>query len=179
MKLAIVAYPSLDEAHRQWIEAVRRIHDPQAARIAVHFTLVFPLDGLADDLQSEMEAVARASQPIQFAIGHAAAVPDRFSRAVHVFLVPEDGGAEIAGLHDLLYAGRLRGHLRSDIPYVPHLTVGATEDSAVAERLASELQDRARSVRGVIAGLHLVNLGERQVRSVTTYRLGGAAGRLH
>jgi len=34
MRLAIVAYPDLDEEDRQWIEGVRRIHDPQALKHA-------------------------------------------------------------------------------------------------------------------------------------------------
>ena len=47
MKLAIVAYPSLDEADRQWIESFRTTHDPQRVRIGVHFTLVFPVEATA------------------------------------------------------------------------------------------------------------------------------------
>jgi len=42
MKLAIVAFPSVDEVDRQWIESFRSQHDPQASRLGVHFTLVFP-----------------------------------------------------------------------------------------------------------------------------------------
>ena len=44
MTLAIVAYPSLDETDRQWIESFRATHDPQSPRIDVHFTLVFPVE---------------------------------------------------------------------------------------------------------------------------------------
>ena len=42
MKVAVVAYPTLADHDRVWIEYVRQAHDPQAVRIAVHFTLVFP-----------------------------------------------------------------------------------------------------------------------------------------
>jgi len=176
MKLAIVAYPELDEADRQWIETIRHIHDPQAARIGVHITLVFPLDGSASDLESETEAVARARQPIRFVIHHAAAVPDTFSRLVHVFLVPDEGSAQIAELHDNLYAGRLRPHLRSDIAYIPHMTVGAAVDWAAAERLASEFGDRARTIHGRITNLHVVDVGGARVRTFTSHRLGDVAG---
>jgi 2'-5' RNA ligase len=176
MKLAIVAFPELDQADRQWIEAIRRIHDPQATRIAVHFTLVFPLDGSIGELESEIEAVSRAQQPIQFVIRQAAAVPDTFSRLVHVFLVPDEGAARIAELHDNLYAGRLRSHLRPDLAYVPHMTVGVAEDVAGAERLASEVNERARGIRGQVANLHLVAVDGARVRALSSLRLGDGAG---
>jgi 2'-5' RNA ligase len=178
MKLAIVAYPELDDGDRLWIEGIRDLHDPQAARIPVHFTLVFPLDGLASDLDSDLRAVVRAEQPIPFAIRHAIAVPDTFSRLVHVFLVPDRGRTQIAELHDRLYAGRLRLHLRGDITYVPHMTVGATSDVAAAGRLASACDERARAVRGRIANLHLVDVGAARVRTITSHWLGdgGIAG---
>jgi 2'-5' RNA ligase len=173
MKLAIVAYPALDEGDRHWIEAIRQRYDPQASRIAVHFTLVFPLDGLAADITSELEAVARATEPIQFAIGQTTAVPDVLSRVIHVFLVPGDGHTQIATLHDSLYAGQLHAHLRSDIAYIPHVTVGVVEDSAAAERLATEIGGRARTVRGRIDRLDLIDIGGGQVRTISSYLLGG------
>lgn len=42
MKLAVVAYPSLDQDDRQWIDSFRTSHDPQAG-IGVHVTLMFPV----------------------------------------------------------------------------------------------------------------------------------------
>ena len=39
---AVVAFPLLDADDRQWIESIRAKHDPEAKRIAAHFTLVFP-----------------------------------------------------------------------------------------------------------------------------------------
>jgi hypothetical protein len=46
MTLAIVAYPNIDDSDRQRLESFRALHDPQAARIGVHFTLVFPFDAV-------------------------------------------------------------------------------------------------------------------------------------
>jgi hypothetical protein len=39
-----VAYPTLAEADRLWLESVRLRHDRQALKIALHFTLVFPFE---------------------------------------------------------------------------------------------------------------------------------------
>jgi hypothetical protein len=39
---AVVAFPTFEAADRQWIESIRAKHDPEAKRIAAHFTLIFP-----------------------------------------------------------------------------------------------------------------------------------------
>jgi len=175
MKLAVVAYPDLDEEDRQWIEAYRQAHDPQATRIAAHFTLVFPLDAAANDFEPDVQDVARATQPIRFAIRDTKAVPDKLSKATHLVLVPHEGGLQIAKLHSDLYAGRLWVHLRSDIPFIPHMTVGTAQDSTSAERLASEVRKRQRVVYGTISNLHVIDVGHAHVRMVRTYPLGNTA----
>jgi hypothetical protein len=43
-RLAVVAYPGLSATDHQWIEGIRSRSDPLAARIAAHFTLVFPTE---------------------------------------------------------------------------------------------------------------------------------------
>jgi len=175
MKLAIVAYPTLDEADRQWIELFRAEHDPQASRIGAHFTLVFPTEANPDDLDPDIAEAASSIQPISFAIGSTKVVQDVLSDASHIFLVPDHGGIELTTLHDRLYGGVLRRELRSDILFVPHITVGAATNSQVAEELAARLSSRFRVVRGTVSGIELVDVGTRQVQSVATYTLGNAA----
>jgi len=177
MKLAIVAYPSLNEVDRQWIEAFRAKHDPQAFRLGVHFTLVFPMEAAPSELGPELADVARRTTPISFTIRGAEVVHDVLENASKIFLVPDQGDGQIAALHDRLYAGALQGHLRGDIPFVPHMTVGAARDSRLGERLAEEISVRARTVRGIIADMALVDVGTPSVHSVATYALGNAAGR--
>ena len=176
MKLAIVAYPSLDEIDRQWIESFRAKHDPQASRLGVHFTFVFPVEALPSELEREIAVVAQSTQPISFTIHGAEVVRDVPGSHSHIFLVPDAGDAQIATLHDRLYAGALRGHLRADVPFVPHMTVGATADSQLAARLAAEIRVRSRMVRGTIANLVLVDVGTPRVQSVATHALRNAAG---
>ena len=67
------------------------------------------------------------------------AVRDASDRLSHVFLVPDQGRAEIEDLHDRLYSGPLAGQLRRDIPFIPHVTVAAREHHEEAEDLAREL----------------------------------------
>jgi len=177
MKLAIVAYPSLDELDRRWIESFRSKHDPHASRLRVHFTLVFPVEAVPSELGPEVGLVAQSSRPISFVIRKTQVVRDVLGNSNHVFLVPDEGGTEIAALHDRLYAGTLRGHLRSDIPFIPHMTVGAAPDSQSAEKLAETLGLGPRVLRGRIADIELIDVGTPCVQSVTTYCLGAAVGR--
>ncbi|MPZ15785.1 MAG: hypothetical protein GEU73_15410 [Chloroflexi bacterium] len=174
MKLAVVAYPNLDEPDRHWIESFRTQHDPQATRIAVHFTLVFPVDAVPRELEPEIVAVAQSTRPISFALRRTKVVRDVLEGGSHVFLVPDVGGDEIAALHDRLYAGALRPHLRSDIPFVPHLTIAAAPDSQSAEKVAYDLDVGSRIVRGTVSSIDLVNVAEQRVRSITTHVFGRA-----
>jgi 2'-5' RNA ligase len=175
MKLAIVAYPSLDEIDHRWIEAFRATHDPEAPRIGVHFTLVFPVEAVPTDLGPDIAGVAESTQPISFVIRRTKVVRDVLGNVSQVFLVPDEGDAQITTLHDRLYAGMLRRYLRADIPFIPHMTVGAAPDFEAAERLAGELSDHCRMVRGTVENIELVNVGTRRVQTVATYTLGKAA----
>ena len=172
MKLAIVAYPTLAEDDRQWIEAFRAKHDPQSTRLPAHFTLVFPVDTTPRILAAELRVVAESTQPISFALRRTEVVRDVTGNGAHIFLVPDDGRTEIQALHDRLYAGALRPHLRVDIPFIPHITIGAVPDLPSSEQLASELRWGSRIVRGSVSSMELVDVEQPLVRTVTSYRFG-------
>lgn len=169
MKLAVVAFPRLEDTDRHWIESFRAKYDPQAARIKEHFTLVFPVEASVDDLASEIVTIARLMRPFEFVIRRTDVVADVLSSTNYVFLVPDQGGAEIVALHDRLYAGVLRPHLRLDIPFIPHITVGSAQDSESALGLAQEIEARRQLLRGAVDALQLLDVGGTQVRSVATY----------
>src|SRR5262245_22726723 len=52
-----------------------------------------------------------------------------------VFLVPDEGNSALSLLHDQLYTGPLVSHLRLDLQYVPHITIGTLSDREKAKRL--------------------------------------------
>ena len=86
----------------------------------------------------------------------------------------DEGNAQIETLHDRLYAGKLRIHLRSDVPFVPHMTVGASRDQQTAEKLAKAL-DIGRIVRGTLASFDLIDVGQVRVATLATYTFGNGA----
>jgi predicted protein tyrosine phosphatase/2'-5' RNA ligase len=176
MTLAVVAYPVLDEADRQWIESFRLKHDPQSARIGAHFTLVFPVDAEPADVEADIQAGARAAAPIAFSIHRSELVVDVWGGGTHVFLVPEEGAAAISALRDRLYAGTLRPHLRADIPFVPHITVGLAQDAAAALTLAEALDASNRVIRGVVDRIDVVDTGASVVQPIASFALTGVDG---
>lgn len=175
MKIAIVAYPSLSMADREWIEAFRTRHDPQSSRIRVHFTLVFPVEVAPSEVASvteEVREVAAAARVVRFVVRRTAVVGDAFGSDHHVFLVPEEGAAEIATLHGRLYAGALAAHVPSGVLFVPHMTIGRAREREAAQRLAEQVDVR-RAVRGTVERLTLVDVGEARVAAIASHDLAG------
>ena len=163
-RLAIVAYPEVGIEAGRWLEDVRAAHDPQRDLIAAHFTLVFPCVADPSAVASEIEAVASSREPIRIRFTGIKAVPDALGAGAHVFLLPDqDAEAALIALHDSLYAGVLRPHLRADLSFVPHVTIASAPDIRRCEDIATSLQERAIAMRGTISELVLVDVTTRPV----------------
>jgi 2'-5' RNA ligase len=89
-----------------------------------------------------------------------------------LFLIPEEGAAEITALHDRLYAAALRPHLRPEIAFVPHLTVGGAADPLAAEKLRDEFRLGFESVPGRVTRLELIDVGAHVVQPLGAFQLG-------
>jgi 2'-5' RNA ligase len=173
--IAVVSYPVLTEADRLWIEAIRARHDPQAARLPAHFTLVFPSAG-TNDLVREVAFVAATSAPIAFRLDAVRAVRDLVAGAgAHVMLVAARGGAQIAALHDRLYRGVLRAGRRVDVPFVPHVTVGASADYDRCAAVAAAVGTEQRPIEGRLERLDIVDLDGPAVTTIRSLALTGSA----
>jgi 2'-5' RNA ligase len=160
----------MDDADRDWIEAVRSKHDPQAQRIAAHFTLVFPVAVSLAALSDEVADIIEAHSPISFTVRAALAHSDAVADGGHVFLVPEEGRMDITRLHERLYEGVLKPHRRLDIPFVPHVTVGAHPDLRYCEAVARELTAARRVMTGVLDAVDVLEVNPGAI--ATRARLG-------
>ena len=170
-KLAFVAYPLFAEADRLWIESIRERHDPQASRIAAHFTLVFPVELAAESLMEETSNLPLDRRSIPFVLRRAEAIPDRIGGGGYVFLVPKEGLEEIAALHDRLYEGVLRPYLRDDLPFLPHITVGGCRAFGECQRLAETLNRGDLALPGTLLSIDLVETGDEGVKSLARVTL--------
>jgi 2'-5' RNA ligase len=172
-RLAIVAYPELADADRSWIDSVRSQHDPQATRIGAHFTLVFPAAMALDSIVEHVSAVALRTEPIPFVLRGVLSVADAFASGGHVFLVPDEGRAAIAALHDLLYGGPIRAFLRDDLPFVPHVTVAAASDLARCEELRREVAREMPAIQGTLGAVDVVEIADDGIRTAGRFQLLG------
>lgn len=171
--IAVVSYPSLEPADRQWIESIRAAHDPQATLLAAHFTFVFPAAVEPNDVAAEIAVAAATVTPIPFVIRSAEAVRAVFQPGGgHVFLVAGEGAGAISALHDLLYAGVLKSHRRDDIPFVPHITVAANADFARCEAIARDVNRNPRTVAGTLEALDLLEMAKGSISSRRRFPLG-------
>ena len=71
----------------------------------------------------------------------------------YLFLTVREGSSDLVELHRNIYTGPLRPYLREDIPFVPHLTLGAFSDRASKEAKILDLDLRCE-----LESLHLVRL---------------------
>lgn len=171
-RLAVVAYPVLADADRSRIESIRALHDPQARLIACHFTLVFPAEVELEPLLAHTRRVCENARPVRFVIRKTRAVREVSRLGGHVFLVPDDGHAEIVALHQRLYDGGVRGTLRAGQPFVPHITVAADNDFAQCLALEEKWNLETMAIGGTVDRVDVLAVSADRVQSLAAYPMG-------
>ena len=173
MSLLLLAYPCLEPADRDWIQALRARHNPEHFRLVdPHFTLVFPVTGMPQaDFISHAAASLAEAKPIPFTLRSAKAVSDPPHHETHVFLVPGKGRKAIVALHQRLYQGPLADALRRDIRYLPHITIGNSTDRPVAAALARDINAGGVNILGKIDAIEAVRLEQRGVETLQRFAL--------
>ncbi|HUQ29243.1 MAG TPA: 2'-5' RNA ligase family protein [Usitatibacter sp.] len=135
-RFAVAWFPQFDGVER--IEAFRAKHDPVAAVIPAHLSLVFPFPTAHTRLQVETH--------IQRVVSKWPPVPVTFRRVrMHanefLFLMASRGAASVTALHDKLYTRSLAPHLRRDLPYEPHITLARYAELPRLEAAAAEAEE--------------------------------------
>lgn len=144
--LYCIAPPNLRQDDEDRISRIRRLHDPLASRIGPHVTLVFGVTGLSvETFRAHVGAVAERATRFSLRFIRAAAVGSHTGPETHVFLLP-DNGAPVEALHAALYTGPLASAPRHDIPFIPHMTVGAFQRAEGAAALSDEINDAGLDV---------------------------------
>lgn len=174
MPLFLVAFPTLSEPDFAWIQALRARHDRERhALIDPHITLVFGTTALsANELAAHAKAQLRGQPPISLNFRSAEAIKDPLGDDTQVYLVPDEGHDALTALHDRLYRGPLAPEHRRDIPYIPHITVVTSRDSAACHTLSNALNTRKLDLAGTVDALDVVALEGGRVRHLETVALG-------
>jgi 2'-5' RNA ligase len=174
--LAVVAYPDFSDADREWVESVRTAYDPQARKVAAHFTLVFPAaveEGPM--LGAALAAAAHTGGPIPFRLEIAEAAQDPVGGDSRVFLFPGEGDPQLRELHQRLHAGALRHLLDPARPFSPHITVAA-EAWETCDRLARKWEQERLPIEGVVRAIEVIEVLPDSVWSITSFPLTAGAG---
>jgi hypothetical protein len=157
----------------QWIQDFRAQHDPHFTVVEPHFTMVFGVRGIEPSVYCQhVEAVAKAARPIPFRCGYAMLGADDVDDTAYVFLVPDEGNAEVSLLHDALYRGLLERYLRLEFPYIPHVTLASTTDFAQAKQLCDTLNEEGILVEGMLTSLTVGVLKDARLQPIRRFELG-------
>jgi 2'-5' RNA ligase len=178
--LYTIACLDIPEAQRRFVDAFRREHDPQAALVPPHFTLVFPGTDLEEAAYlRHVESVAQAVAPIPFHCRCAMLGADERAERAFAYLVPDEGHAAITLLHDRLYAGPLAPSLRLQLPYTPHVTIGSCVDFQQAKAWCDALNGQGVDVAGTLSALTVGILQAGSFRVLRRFDLMGDVRRGH
>jgi 2'-5' RNA ligase len=155
--LFTVAIPEFEPRDREFIESFRARHHPKHhSVISAHFTLVFRCSPISEsEYHSHVASVAQSLSPISFSCRYAMLGADDEDETAYVFLVPDEGYSGISRLHDALYTGPLEPFHRLDLPYIPHITIGASASRPEAKRLCDSLNAQGLSLHGTVSHLHV------------------------
>jgi 2'-5' RNA ligase len=164
--LAVVAFPVLAEEDGRKIEALREQHDPNAARIAAHFTLVFPTGRVGEkSLLKRVEDAAGQTPPFDVALKRILVHQEGVES--YLYLVPEAGYDALVAMHARLNDG-------GGGKFTPHVTIARLGDRKQARAVATGLATTHFSVNGRVETLSLVEVTDAgPVRAISTSPLRG------
>lgn len=168
MAFLAIAYPDISQKDFDWIQDVRKKHDPKYFNVVKpHVTLIFStnklsLDAFIKHIKDKLTTVG--SFDITFE--STKLVEDDSRSFFHVFLIPSKGFNEIDKIHDLLYKGDLESELRLDIPFIPHLGVGTGDESQMT-KLINELEHQNHFIEGRISKVSIVEYDGSEVKDLS------------
>ncbi len=167
MELMAVCYPELDKHDFDWMQSIRKKHDPQYSIVAPHFSIVFPVTGVDQrDFIDHCRNICGELQSFPFVIRNAVYHKAIRSNSWFVFLVPVEGNRRIIKMHDLLYSGIIENELAHDIPYIPHITIAQSKDSHKCRNLIDELNSCKIDIHGKINEADIILLDSESVRTL-------------
>jgi 2'-5' RNA ligase len=169
----VLAYPKLKKDSFDWIQSIRKNYDSRYYNVVdPHFTIVFPvLNFKSSAIQKHVKSVCYNFYKIPFTIRRATIVKDSFSDYTDVFLIPDEGNSQIIKLHDKLYTGIFSKDLRLDIPFIPHIGIGADKIPDESKRIAGKVNSENICIEGVIDGLDLVEYEYPAIKSIGKFML--------
>ena len=133
---AILIFPKFENI--DFINEIRKKHDPLYDFIAPHITLVFPFKSnmSKNDITLHLNECLKATKSFKLVMKGITG-----DTGGYLFLNVKQGNDNIIELHDLLYKDKLKDYLFRGLTYKPHLTIGRINDKEIFNNVLEELKD--------------------------------------
>ena len=122
-KRDILIFPKFENIHL--IQDIRSKFDPLANLVAPHITLAFPFsdDMSNEELIEKLNNLLVTYHPFKITFSGMS-----LSDAGYIFLNCINGFNDIVCLHDEIYQKILPTHFKSSVKYIPHITLGQSNN---------------------------------------------------
>jgi hypothetical protein len=172
MSYLVIAHPELQQADIDWIQSYRSQHDRQFSLVEPHFTIVFAIQDLdRDSFLAEVKKKVADIKSFDFELKVATINQDNSGSYYHEFLVPDNGYSNIIKLHDKMYSGTFAPYLRFDVDFIPHISIGDSEDSQVSKQRVDDLNAQGVLIHGRISSLDVIEYADGAVTTLEKVQL--------
>jgi hypothetical protein len=110
--------------------------------------------------------MASGVKPFDFDLKVATVNKDSTGGYYHEFLVPDAGYSDIIKLHDKLYSDLLAPYLRFDVDFIPHISIGDSEDVQTSKNRVDELNENGIAIHGRISNLDVLEYANGAVTTI-------------
>jgi len=168
----VLAYPKLEAKISRSLAAFRQTHEPERAQlVAPHITLVFGVrKSSPEEIAAICDQVASKTSAISTEFSKSEICYDPFEKVHKISLLCTKGAKQLTALHRDLYEGPHSDEFDTDIPFRPHMTVGANSN-------LSELEDVSLASIGTlpitaeIDSLSVVQIANRELQTICSVKL--------
>ena len=167
MSLVAIGYPELEPGGFEMIQSIRRKYDPHLTLLDPHVTLVFDVESIdLDTLVAHLQPIISATPAISFVMRCVSVVKSVNDDIWFLLMVPDEGYSEIIRLHDDLYRDILREHLRLDIPFIPHITVGIFDDGESCKAAADKINRDRFEIHGRLGAVDVALYSDDRIETL-------------
>lgn len=152
MVYVLVVYPDLEDDSK--IQGLRKKYSPYYSVIKPHITLVFPSPDMdREEIGNHVSKILKNFTQFDLRLVGLVRSFDNW-----LFLGIEEGNDKIVELHDQLYTGILREHLRKDIEFIPHVGLGLFKTDEEYEKAENEARKLNLDYKCKVENIYLLHL---------------------
>lgn len=143
----------------EMVENIREKYDPLARTINAHIALVTPFESTfsTKELENWIKKVLNRMEPFELELRGISMASNAFEN--YLFLNIVRGREELMQLNGVLYDGLLR-EFKSDVPYIPHLTLGKLPSKEALDSAYEEVRKIQNTFVARIETVYIVSYEE-------------------